>query len=121
MCDVGIWTCAGVPRTKYMVEKFFTKEERKKFKFVYTQADTYDTEIQRKDITDGGKANVLLKDFRKIFQGFDMKYIESNTVLIDDSPIKAFANPRYTSLFPTPFTHTQVNDDFLGKVLYPYL
>lgn len=63
--DVAIWTCARKPRTTEMMNLVFTVEERQKFKFVFTQEDTFDTGIQRPDITDGN-ANILLKELQTV-------------------------------------------------------
>jgi hypothetical protein len=102
------------------METIFTEDERRQFKFVFTQEKTYNTGIQRPDITDG-KANILLKNCRAIYEDFDGVYQDTNTVLIDDSPIKAMANPQFTSLFPSSFHHVNVQDNFLMKILLPFL
>jgi TFIIF-interacting CTD phosphatase-like protein len=95
--DVAIWTCAGQPRTEHMMEMMLTKEERSKLKFTFTQENSFNTKIRRLDVTDG-KAMVFLKKFSQIYSGFDNLYGEDNTILVDDSPVKAFANPRWSSL-----------------------
>jgi hypothetical protein len=103
-----------------MVNMIFTDEERRQFKFIFSQEKAFDTRIPRPDIADG-KANVLLKDFRVIWNQFGDLYDATNTILIDDSPVKAFANPPNSALFPSPYAHSPVQDDFLMTILLPCL
>ncbi|EPS73978.1 hypothetical protein M569_00776, partial [Genlisea aurea] len=39
---------------------------------------------------------------------------ESNTLLLDDSPYKAFLNPLHTAIFPRPYSYQDKNDNSLG-------
>lgn len=103
-----------------MMQLIFSDEERSQFKFVFTQEDTFDTGIQRADVTDGN-ANILLKELQTVWNRFPGKYDPSNTVLIDDSPLKAFSNPDVNGLFPSPFVHTASDDTFLPEILWPFL
>lgn len=118
--DVAIWTCARKPRTNEMMNLIFSEEERRKFKFVFTQEDTFDTGIQRPDITDG-KATILLKELQTVWSRFPDKYDPSNTILIDDSPLKAFSNLDVNGLFPSPFSHNGSDETFLPEILWPCL
>ena len=117
--DVAIWTCAGKARTNAMVETIFTEEERNKFKFVWDNSFTTDSRVLKSD----GSCNVMLKNLRMVWeaQRYAGFYDDSNTILIDDSPVKTFINPDFTSLFPTPFKFGDCEDTFLPHILWPLL
>ena len=99
--DVAIWTCAGKVRTDAMVDTIFTEEERRECGFIWNQNNTLDSGVQKDDV----KCNVFLKDLRRIWrhQIYNGVYNDTNTILIDDSPMKAWVNPTFTALFPTTF------------------
>src|SRR5450759_5010904 len=95
--DVAIWTCAVKARTNAMVQTIFTKEERNKFKFVWDNSFTTDSRVLKSD----GSCNVMLKNLRMVWeaQRYAGLYDDSNTILIDDSLVKTFINPDFTSFF----------------------
>ena len=117
--DVAIWTCAGKARTNAMVDTIFTEEERRQFKFIWNQSMTTDSGVERDDV----KCNVFLKDLRQVWKHriYNGVYDDTNTILIDDSPIKAFVNPTFTGLFPTTFQFGDSKDTFLLDILWPLL
>jgi hypothetical protein len=116
--DVAIWTCAAKRRTDAMVETIFTEEERNKFKFIWDQSYTSNTQVLRPD----GRCDVMLKDLQKVWvHKFPDVYDDSNTILIDDSPLKTFVNPDFTTLYPTPFKFGDCEDVFLLQILWPLL
>lgn len=122
MFDVGIWTCAGPSRATEMMTLLFTEDERRQFKFVYDQTFCLDTKAQRPDVKDGA-APIFLKDLRTVWSSFKDLYDDRNTLLIDDSPLKALTNPPNTALFPSSYTTKGSNQDdiFLMSILLPYL
>ena len=117
--DVAIWTCVGTPRTDAMVKGIFTEEEQKKFKFIWDSSRTMDSKVRRRD----GHFNVMFKDLTTVWNTpeFVGLYDDSNTVLIDDSPLKTFLNPDFTSLYPTPLKFGDCKDTFLPDILWPLL
>ena len=102
-----------------MVRIIFTKEERNKFKFIWDQSRIVDSNVPRLD----ARCNIMLKDLTTVWNTpeFVGVYDDSNTVLIDDSPIKTFVNPRFTSLYPTTFKFGDCEDTFLPDILWPFL
>ena len=118
--DVAIFTCAGRPKGQKMINMLFNKEEQEKFKYIFYQEDTQATTIYRTDVMDR-EAFVLFKDCRNVWAKLGDQYDEGNTLLIDDSPTKAFVNPAWTALFPDPFKYDDTEDSFLMNILLPYL
>ena len=117
--DIAIWTCAGKTRTNHMVDTIFTEDERRQFKFIWDQSYTTDSRVERDDV----KCNVMLKDLtqvwdHKIYHGI---YDDTNTILVDDSPIKTFVNPTCTALYPSTFQFGDSKDTFLLDILWPLL
>ena len=117
--DVAIWTCAGKRRTDAMVEAIFSEDERAKFKFIWDQSQIIDSGILRSD----GNCNVMFKSLKRIWEHKEYVglYDDSNTVLIDDSPLKSFLNPDFTSLHPSSFKFGDCKDTFLPDILWPLL
>jgi hypothetical protein len=116
--DVAIWTCAAKRRTDAMVEKIFSRDEQYMFKFIWDQSYTRDSTVLRPD----GNCNVMLKDLSMVWDTkYNGEYDDSNTVIIDDSPMKTFVNPTFTSLHPTSFKFGDCENTFLLYVLWPLL
>lgn len=118
--DVAIFTCASRPKGQKMINMLVKKEVREKFKYIFYQEDTQATTIYRNDVLDR-EAFVLLKDFKNVWAKLGDQYDETNTLLIDDSPMKAFVNPPWTALFPDPFNFDDKEDSFFMNILLPYL
>ncbi|KEH21695.1 uncharacterized FCP1 homology domain-containing protein C1271.03c [Medicago truncatula] len=64
---------------------------------------------------------LVFKDLRKIWDKYDPNlpwekkyYNDSNTLLLDDSPYKAFLNPPHNSIFPHTFSYENQNDNSLA-------
>ncbi|KAG8081301.1 hypothetical protein GUJ93_ZPchr0007g5555 [Zizania palustris] len=64
---------------------------------------------------------LVLKELKKLWNKEDPdlpweqgEYSPSNTLLVDDSPYKALANPPYTAIFPQPYRYHNKKDDSLG-------
>jgi hypothetical protein len=119
--DVAIFTCATPVKTTRLMDLIFTAEERQQFKFVFTQADVFDTGI-RSEFGGGGFPTLLLKDFRVVWKHFGGAYDETNTILVDVLPVRSFANPQWTSLYVKPFFYAENSpDDFLLEILWTTL
>ncbi|KAI8080218.1 HAD-like domain-containing protein [Gilbertella persicaria] len=54
---------------------------------------------------DYGRKVVTVKDLDKVWKHFNYKYDPTNTILIDDSPVKAQLQP-YNCIHPSEFKHT---------------
>ncbi|KAL5198116.1 hypothetical protein ABZP36_001628 [Zizania latifolia] len=64
---------------------------------------------------------LVLKELKKLWNKEDPdlpweqgEFSPSNTLLVDDSPYKALANPPYTAIFPQPYSYHNKKDDSLG-------
>ena len=125
--DIAIWTSMVSSNAKRILNTFFTEEERSSLIFVYDQSHCINTGLR---IAAPGQhhgwekgAEVFLKPFDKIWTSFPM-FDESNTLLVDDSPYKAWTNPEWGSLHPRPFVakcRADRDDNFLLKILWPCL
>ena len=116
--DVAIFTCFTTSKATSMINIILTPEEKQQLKFVFTQVHTFDTGIKSGSLD---SASVLLKDLRIVWEHFGDLYDETTTVLIDPSPVRAFANPGWTGLFPSPFLYSATSDTFLLQDLWPLL
>jgi hypothetical protein len=96
----------------------FREDERTQFKAIFTRCHAFNTRIKPGI---NGNPTVVLKDFRVVWKHFGDAYDETNTLLIDASPSTAFANPEWSSLFPTHARHSDVHDSFLTMILWPFL
>jgi hypothetical protein len=100
------------------VHTIFTQDELQNFKFIWDGSHCSDSTVPRDDIN----CNVLLKDLGLVWEHkFLGVYDDSNTILIDVSPMKTFKNPEYTSLFPPIFKFGDCRDTFLIHILWPLL
>ena len=115
--DVAIWTCAQKRRVDAMVETIFTKDEQHQFKFVWDQSKTCDSFVRRPD----GASNVMFKFLGDVWNRYMGEYDDTNTILIEDLPTKAFMNPSKTALHPPTFKFGDCNDTFLLDILWPFL
>lgn len=66
---------------------------------------------------------MFLKDLRVVWSKFGDTYGRHNTLLIDDSPIKTFANPEGSAVFLDSYRSngSRQNEIFLNSVLWPFL
>ncbi|KAM7261573.1 hypothetical protein ACFE04_020650 [Oxalis oulophora] len=62
----------------------------------------------------GKNVDAFFKPLKEIWDEYP-KYDKSNTLLVDDSPYKAFMNPENTAIFPIPYKHGE-KDDKLGDL-----
>ena len=116
--DVAIWTSVGPTYTQTIVQTIFTQDELSKFKFIWDGSHCSDSTVPRDDMN----CNVLLKDLRLVWvDKFPGVYDDSNTILIDVSPMKTFQNPEFTSLYPPIFKFGDCTDTFLIHILWPLL
>ena len=101
-----------------MVKTIFTDEEQQKFKFIWDNSFTRDSQVLRPD----GKCNIMFKDLTLIWDvKYNGMYDNSNTLIIDDSPLKTFVNTPFTVLHPTPFKFGDCHDSCLLDILWPVL
>lgn len=115
--DVAIWTCASPARMELMVKTIFTEDEQYRFKFIWDQSCTIDSSILKLD----GSCHVMFKDLNRVWQRYSDIYDDSNTILIDDSPMKTFLNPSETALHPPSLKFGDCTDTFLPNILWPFL
>lgn len=119
--DVGIWTCASERKSRDIFRHIFRGYQREKMLFFFNQTSAHDTGLKN-PYSKHGTAPIywkLLPSFYKM----DFPYDVHNTLLIDDSPYKCFANHARTCLFaPTYSPRTGMEeDDFLLNMLWPVL
>uniref|UniRef100_A0A0D9WUP1 FCP1 homology domain-containing protein n=1 Tax=Leersia perrieri TaxID=77586 RepID=A0A0D9WUP1_9ORYZ len=64
---------------------------------------------------------LVLKELKKLWNKEDPdlpweqgEFSPSNTLLVDDSPYKALANPPHTAIFPKPYSYRNKKDNSLG-------
>lgn len=139
MFDVGIWTYAVHQKMDALIAKILSPDEVSQLKFVKIQ----DKNILPHICKDKEKP-VFLKDLSIIWTtilesgrdlhnyGYDSEdsrdsptfayapYSDKNTILIDDTPYRAAANPSNTTLFPSIYEGGR-NDKFLLGILWPLL
>jgi len=115
--DVAIWTCAQKRRMDAMKETIFTEDEQYQFKFVWDQSMTMNSWVRRPD----GACNVMMKNLGDVWSRYMGEYDDTNTILIEDSPTKAFMNPSRTALHPPTFEFGDCTDRFLLDILWPFL
>ncbi|CAL0317331.1 unnamed protein product [Lupinus luteus] len=82
------------------------------------------------NLEENKQKHLMFKDLSKIWENYDPNlpwekgyYNESNTLLLDDSPYKAWLNPPHTSVFPHEFSYQNKSDNSLdiGGDLREYL
>ena len=117
--DVAIWTCAGKTQTEALVQTIFTEEERSQFKFIWHERYTTNSGILRPD----GKRNWTLKNLGTIWDDTHRGvYDDTNTLLIDDSPFKAYPQSEDSHCFiHLPLNFGDFQDTFLIDILWPLL
>lgn len=119
--DVAIWTCVGSRKCMDIMKNVFRQDQVDKMRFVFNQEQVDNTGL-RNPYGTFRDAPILLKRLSHVYK-VDSTFDVHNTLLIDDSPYKAFANAKRTCLFaPAYSTKSGVEeDDFLLNLLLPVL
>ncbi|ESQ47385.1 hypothetical protein EUTSA_v10027825mg [Eutrema salsugineum] len=121
--EVGIWSSrrTGLESLIYNILKTYSK----KVYFCFDQGMCTTTRF--KTLENSSKP-LFLKDLRRVWERVGtcvscgkVKYDESNTLLIDDSPYKALCNPPHTGIFPLPYKYSDHEDSVLAGELLTYL
>ncbi|KAL3838991.1 hypothetical protein ACJIZ3_023582 [Penstemon smallii] len=121
--DVGIWTSRMRHNLEPIID-FFFGHHKEDFKFIFDQEWCTITDytvceslgvIPLKKNEIGKKKAVKLKNLQMVWDKFKDDYDDNNTLLIDDSPVKALCNPAHTAIFPETFSISKLEtDDSLG-------
>ncbi|XP_024006175.1 uncharacterized FCP1 homology domain-containing protein C1271.03c isoform X2 [Eutrema salsugineum] len=121
--EVGIWSSGdvGLDFMNYVV----IGKRAKNLLFCFDQHMCTPT---RFNTLEKSTEPLFLKDLRKVWERIGtcvscgkVKYDESNTLLVDDSPHKALCNPPHTGIFPFPYQYTDRNDSALSCELMQYM
>eukprot|EP00510_Aplanochytrium_minuta_P000542 CAMPEP_0184012876 /NCGR_PEP_ID=MMETSP0954-20121128/4690_1 /TAXON_ID=627963 /ORGANISM="Aplanochytrium sp, Strain PBS07" /LENGTH=276 /DNA_ID=CAMNT_0026292981 /DNA_START=411 /DNA_END=1241 /DNA_ORIENTATION=- len=113
--DIVIWSSARQGNIDDMIAALFTNKQKKKVKMVYNQ--DHCTYIG--DHPDVPNKPLFLKELSRLWEKFGTP---KNTLMLDDSPLKASRNPAYTAIHPKPWSHTDIADRSLCRdgALYKY-
>ncbi|KAK1352946.1 hypothetical protein POM88_052784 [Heracleum sosnowskyi] len=84
---------------------------RFQLKFCWGQSNCTVTNFKTRE---SGNKFVMYKEIKKLsaIGGYD----ESNTLLVDDTPYKAYKNPPNTAIFPNTYNYKNLEDDSLGDL-----
>ncbi|KAK9996265.1 hypothetical protein SO802_020951 [Lithocarpus litseifolius] len=114
---VGVWSS----RTKRNMDRlidFLLGDSKHKLVFCWDQSHCTSTGF---NTIENREKPLLLKELRKLWEKLEPNlpwekgdYNEANTLLLDDSPYKALANPVNTAIFPHTYRYTEINDTSLG-------
>ncbi|KAM3703425.1 hypothetical protein ACJW31_04G095000 [Castanea mollissima] len=114
---VGVWSS----RTKRNMDRlidFLLGDSKHKLVFCWDQSHCTSTGF---NTIENREKPLLLKELRKLWEKLEPDlpwekgdYNEANTLLLDDSPYKALANPVNTAIFPHTYRYTDINDTALG-------
>ena len=100
--DVGVWSSAMEHNTSAMVKNIWG-DLREKLAFVLCQEHC--TRAGMMKTSDGfGTKPRFLKNLSVVWQKFETRFDETNTLLIDDDSYKVVKNPPNTAIHPSPFT-----------------
>ena len=111
--DVGVWSSAMEHNTSAMVENIWG-DLREKLAFVLCQEHCARAGMMKTSDGRGTKPR-FLKNLSVVWQKFETRFDETNTLLIDDDSYKVVKNPPNTAIHPSPFTVAdRESDDGLG-------
>ena len=111
--DVGVWSSAMEHNTSAMVENIWG-DLREKLAFVLCQEHCARAGMMKTSDGRGTKPR-FLKNLSVVWQKFEARFHETNTLLIDDDSYKVVKNPPNTAIHPSPFTVAgRESDDGLG-------
>ena len=109
VAHVGVWTCMGQDMATPIVSWLFG-ECKPSFLLSQRHCTTLKHEVENKMYrSEQGSHDEFFKElalFRRLEWGIDLGGFvpsEENTVIIDDSPLKCFFNPRGNCIFPYPW------------------
>jgi len=100
--DVGVWSSAMEHNTSAMVENIWG-DLREKLAFVLCQEHCARAGMMKTSDGRGTKPR-FLKNLSVVWQKFEARFDETNTLLIDDDSYKVVKNPPNTAIHPSPFT-----------------
>lgn len=107
--SVAVWSSRKRKNLEEIVD-FLFGERKKDLLFTWDQSKCTDAGYHT---VDNINKRVFLKEITRVwtkFHGHD----ESNTLLLDDSPYKALANPENTGIFPDSYRYQCTEDMSLG-------
>ena len=111
--DVGVWSSAMEHNTSAMVKNIWG-DLREKLAFVLCQEHCARAGMMKTSDGRGTKPR-FLKNLSVVWQKFETRFDETNTLLIDDDSYKVVKNPPNTAIHPSPFTVAdRESDDGLG-------
>lgn len=115
--DVGVWS-SRKGRNVDSVVNFLMGDDKEKLLFCWDQSKCTFTGF---NTIENRSKPLFLKELKKLWDKEDPNlpwekghYTPSNTLLLDDSPYKALANPEYTAIFPQPYSFKDESDTSLG-------
>ncbi|KAI4346690.1 hypothetical protein L6164_007563 [Bauhinia variegata] len=115
--EVGVWSSRAKKNVNKVID-YLMGDMKHKLLFCW---DLHHCTVTNFKTLENIHKPLVFKDLRRLWEKNDPDlpwekdyYIESNTLLIDDSPYKALLNPQYTAIFPPSFTYENIDDNSLG-------
>ncbi|KAK1352951.1 ubiquitin-like domain-containing CTD phosphatase 1 [Heracleum sosnowskyi] len=112
--DVGTWSSRTKENVESILARLLGYDIRFQLKFCWSQSNCTVTNFKTRE---SGNKFVMYKEIKKLsaIGGYD----ESNTLLVDDTPYKAYKNPisylhPNTTIFPNTYNYKNLEDDSLG-------
>ncbi|KAK1352938.1 hypothetical protein POM88_052776 [Heracleum sosnowskyi] len=107
--DVGIWSSRTKKNVDSILARLLGYDIRFQLKFCWGQSNCNVTNFKTRE---SGNKFLMYKEIKKLsaIGGYD----ESNTLLVDDTPYKAYKNPPNTTIFPNTYNYKNLEDDSLG-------
>ncbi|XP_019442401.1 PREDICTED: ubiquitin-like domain-containing CTD phosphatase 1 [Lupinus angustifolius] len=126
--EVAIWSSGKKESVEQTID-YLMGDMKKKLLFYWDYSHCTKTTLGI-NLEENKQKHLMFKDLSKIWENYDPNlpwekgyYNESNTLLLDDSPYKAWLNPPHTSVFPHEFRYQNKSDNSLaiGGDLREYL